>query len=65
MQRKFQLYREAGVREYWVLDPEHETLHVYDFKDNAIFPRTYRSAETAKIGIFPDLEIALEPVFAE
>jgi len=65
MQRKFQLYREAGVREYWVLDPEHETLHVYDFKDNAIFPRTYRSTETAKVGIFEDLEIVLEPVFAE
>jgi len=64
-QRKFQLYQEAGVREYWVLDPEHKTLQVYNFKDNVIFPKTYRSTDTAKVGIFPDLEIALEPVFAE
>ncbi|MDR1859011.1 MAG: Uma2 family endonuclease [Treponema sp.] len=65
MQRKFQLYQEAGVREYWVLDPEHKTLHVYDFKDAVIFPHTYRSTDTAKVGIFPDLEIDLGPVFAE
>jgi len=65
MQIKFELYRKAGVREYWVLNPKNKTLHVYDFKDDAIFPRTYRSTQTAKVGIFPDLEIALEPVFAD
>ena len=65
MERKFQLYREAGVREYWVLDPEHKTLHIYDFKNDAIFPRTYNATASAKVGIFADLEIALEPVFAE
>ena len=65
MERKFRLYREAGVREYWVLDPEHKSLHVYNFKDNIIFPQTYSSTEIAKVGIFPDLEITLEPVFAE
>jgi len=65
MQRKFELYREAGVREYWVLDPEHKALYVYNFKDGAIFPHTYRSKDTAKVGIFSDLEINLEPVFAE
>ena len=65
MQRKFHLYRDAGVREYWVLDPENKTLHVYNFKDNAIFPRTYKSTDKAKVEIFDDLEIDLEPVFAE
>jgi len=65
MQRKFELYREAGVREYWVLDPEHKTLHVYNFKDGAIFPHTYHSTGIAKVGIFSDLHINLEPVFAE
>jgi Uma2 family endonuclease len=65
MERKFRLYREAGIREYWVLDPEHKTLHIYDFKNGAIFPRTYNATAFAKVGIFSDLEIALEPVFAE
>ncbi|MCL2127699.1 MAG: Uma2 family endonuclease [Treponema sp.] len=65
MQRKYELYREAGVREYWVIDPEHKTLHCYRFSNGTIFPRTYRSSDTAEAGIFPGLAVELEPVFAE
>ena len=64
MERKLRLYREAGVREYWVLDPEHKSLNVYNLKDASAFPRAYRSTDTVTVGIFPDLEISLEPVFA-
>jgi Uma2 family endonuclease len=65
MDRKFELYRVAGVREYWVIDPEHKTLHAYRFKEALILPRSYASTDTAPVDIFPGLEVALEPVFAE
>ena len=65
MELKFALYREAGVREYWVLDPEHKTLHAYLLKDGAIFPRTYRASDTAPVEIFPGLSVELAPVFAD
>jgi Uma2 family endonuclease len=32
MERKFNLYRKAGVQEYWVVDPENQGLTVYHFK---------------------------------
>jgi Uma2 family endonuclease len=65
IRRKFNLYREAGVREYWELDPESKTLHTHYFKDSTILSHFYRSSDTVKPAIFQDLEIALEPVFAE
>jgi Uma2 family endonuclease len=64
MERKFELYRVAGVREYWVIDPEHKTLYTYRFQDGQILPQSYNASSAAPVGIFPDLTIALEPVFA-
>lgn len=31
-ERKVRLYRETGVREYWIADPEKETVTIYDFE---------------------------------
>ena len=31
-ERKVKLYREAGAREYWIVDAETETVTVYDFE---------------------------------
>jgi Uma2 family endonuclease len=64
MERKFELYRVAGVREYWVIDPEHKTLHTYRFQDGRILPQSYNASSSAPVGIFSDLSISLEPVFA-
>ena len=65
MERKFKLYQDAGVREYWVVDPENNGLRVYCFKDGAILTNSYGSAGTVSVSIFPDLRIELEQVFAE
>jgi Uma2 family endonuclease len=34
--RKFNLYLDAGVREYWVVDPEQESIHIHVLSDPAI-----------------------------
>ena len=65
MERKLRLYREAGVREYWVLNPEGKTLQVYALGQGAPFPRFHAATEKVAVGIFPDLVVDLEPVFAE
>ena len=65
MERKRILYRQAGVREYWLVDPENNTLTVYCFKDGVIFNNTYESADTVPVAILPDLNIELKQVFTE
>ncbi|GHV95116.1 hypothetical protein AGMMS50293_14360 [Spirochaetia bacterium] len=65
MTRKFELYRKAGVREYWVLDPESKLLQTHRFEGGQILTRFYRANDTAPVDIFSGLEIALEAVFAE
>ena len=65
MERKFSLYREAGVREYWIVDPENKGLKVTQFQKGTILTDTYKETDNVTVGIFPELDIELEPVFSE
>jgi Uma2 family endonuclease len=65
MERKLKLYLEAGVKEYWIIDPENKGLTVFHFQKGAILTKTYKSADAVPVGILPGLEIQLEPAFTE
>ena len=65
MQRKFDVYRDAGVREYWVLDPENKHISVYLFDGEKIISRTYREKDQVPVSILSGLMIDLSAVFAE
>jgi Uma2 family endonuclease len=65
MGRKFELYRQAGVREYWVVDPENNRITAYCFNKGKILTAIYGSSGTAAVSVFPDLKIELDQVFAE
>jgi Uma2 family endonuclease len=65
MERKLKLYLEAGVQEYWVVDPENKGLTVYHFSKGSIITKTYKCADTVPVGVLPGLEIDLKQAFAE
>lgn len=48
-------YREAGVREYWIVDPARNQIMVHNFEEGEI--ATYAFDETVKAGIYEDLYI--------
>ena len=63
MQRKFDLYRDAGVREYWVLNPQFKALTVYLFDGDNCSVRTYSEKDSAPVWVLAGLEIDLAPIF--
>jgi Uma2 family endonuclease len=66
MQRKFNVYRDASVREYWVLDSVNKYLTVYLFNsDNSIISRSYSEKDLAPVTVLDGLSIELAPIFTE
>ena len=64
MSRKFKLYQKAGVREYWVVDPETKSLTVHLFQENAaILSHIYGSTGKVPVSILSDFQITLDDVF--
>lgn len=53
---KLSLYRLAGVREYWIVDPMKQTILVYDMEHDAA-PAIYSFADCVKANIYEDLWI--------
>lgn len=53
---KLSLYRSAGVREYWIVDPMKSTILVYDMEHDAA-PAIYSFSDVVKVIIYNDMEI--------
>lgn len=48
-------YREAGVKEYWIVDPKDKIVYVYDFANDNMVKYTFD--DKVKVNIYDDLEI--------
>jgi Uma2 family endonuclease len=63
---KMQIYARHSVKEYWLIDPDRETLEVYklDAKTRAFrHAATYQGDEIFRPALFPKLEITLEELW--
>ncbi len=67
MKSKFELYEQAGVLEYWIVDPIHRSVLAYYLKDEKFVGVTppYTDEDILKSTVFPKLEIELSEVFPE
>ena len=65
MKLKKNLYEENGVKEYWIIDPERETLVAFHLQNDGIYshPSIFASDDVVNSTIFPDFTVDLEPLF--
>ena len=61
---KFDLYRKAGVREYWIVEPETKMIQVCVLKNGEYTIQSYGDTDTVSVHILEGCMINLETVFA-
>lgn len=66
MLKKLDLYRQCGVREYWLVDSKNKLIHIYildknEITDSLVFQKG--SQEYAESAYFSGLKVALADVF--
>lgn len=66
LQHKYEVYEESGVKEYWLLDPEGQTLLIYTLKVGKYeASRLMTSGDIAKSSAIPGFELDLEEFFGD
>ncbi len=62
---KFNKYEQAGVREYWLVEPEGKLVSVFTLQINQRYgrPEIYSEEDEIPVGIFRELRISLKEVF--
>ena len=63
---KFNLYEDAGVAEYWVVETEQRIVLVYSLQNGIyIGSKPFTEGEIIVSKVFPEMKIAVEDVFYE
>ena len=62
---KFNKYEKAGVKEYWIVEPEGKFISIFTLQENKRYgrPEIYTEVDKVKVGIFENLIVDLQLVF--
>ena len=58
-------YQEAGVREYWIVDPDYKMVKVYAQNNGYCMVKVYRCDESIAMTVLEGCTIALPDVFSD
>ena len=62
---KFDQYKAAGVREYWIVDPETKTVSAHVLQNGEYMTRAYTDTGKAPVSVLEGCEINLEEIFED
>ena len=60
---KYNKYLNAGVREYWIIDPEDKLASVYLLEHGEYMAKSYSKTDTISVNVLEGCEIELKYVF--
>lgn len=67
LNEKFSLYQSAGVKEYWAVHPEEETILTYHLQEDGLYQISrqtpYTNGESINSFVFPELSISVAEAF--
>lgn len=64
LRRKMRVYSQFGVREYWIVDPEEETIELHQRVGEKLqLSRKFASGETFQTSLLPGFEMQVRSIF--
>ncbi len=66
MLKKLDLYKQCGVKEYWIVDPQNTQIYVYTLENNDISnSKAYRKGadDYVKSDYFEGLQVSMNDMF--
>ena len=63
---KYNLYQRAGVKEYWIIDPDKKVVLVHTLEEEQYHsPQVYTAQDSVPVGVLEDCSVDLAAVFSE
>ena len=62
---KLRLYQDAGVHEYWIVDPDSKTATVYTLENGKYVTGAYGETDNVPVTVLAGCQISLPDVFIE
>lgn len=61
--KKLNLYADAGVREYWIVNPINQSVYVYYLEESQFKTNAYGFQDRIKVNIYDDLNIDFKEIY--
>ena len=61
---KYAEYEKAGIKEYWIIDPDKQTVDIYELKDKQYMTMgNFRGSDIVKSEVIKDFSFKVESIF--